>query len=349
MQPKEKRGCGILNLRLQNDALLLKQLSKFYNHDDVPWVQIIWSKYYENKVPHASREVGSFWWKDILRLNDLFCQSATCEVGDGSIVCFWSDNWLHDLNGNLLHELPRLGSFCRDEDVSVKQVMQMEDLDSLFYLPLSMQAMEELETLQSWLSERSYDDAANDRWIMTWETKYTSRRFYKFVFQPMPAHRIFKIVWKSKCIPRIKFFAWLILVDRLNTKDMLRRRHFHVLGGTACIMCNTGEQETIVHLFFECPFAISCWAKLGINWDTNQHLFDRLIETRSTQNVPCLTEAILTAAWELWKVRNDKVFQRHEPTLQRWIANFKSQCLLQSVRFKHDLRSAFCVWLDSFS
>jgi hypothetical protein len=60
MRPKEKGGLGVLNLRLQNDALLLKHLSKFYNKEDIPWVQIVWHKYYTTKVPHAAREVGSF-------------------------------------------------------------------------------------------------------------------------------------------------------------------------------------------------------------------------------------------------------------------------------------------------
>ena len=65
-QPKDKGGLGVLNLRLQNDALLLKQLDKFYNKVDMPWVQLVWSKYYATKVPHTAREMGSFWWKDIL-------------------------------------------------------------------------------------------------------------------------------------------------------------------------------------------------------------------------------------------------------------------------------------------
>ena len=38
-KPKEKGGLGLINLRLQNDALLLKHLHKFYNRMDVPWVQ----------------------------------------------------------------------------------------------------------------------------------------------------------------------------------------------------------------------------------------------------------------------------------------------------------------------
>jgi len=58
--PKDKGGLGVINLRLRNDALLLKHLDKFYNKVDVPWVQLVWFKYYSNKVPHAAREVGSF-------------------------------------------------------------------------------------------------------------------------------------------------------------------------------------------------------------------------------------------------------------------------------------------------
>jgi len=49
-------------LRLQNNALLLKQLHKFYNKDDVPWVRLVWDKYYNGKVPRACRETSSFLW-----------------------------------------------------------------------------------------------------------------------------------------------------------------------------------------------------------------------------------------------------------------------------------------------
>ena len=44
---------------------------------------------------------------------------------------------------------------------------------------------------------------------------------------------------------------------------------------------------------------------------------------------------------------NDKNFPEKGPVL--WLANFKNQCLLQSLRFKDDLKSSFCFWLDAFS
>jgi hypothetical protein len=50
--PKDKEDLGVRDLYLQNEALLIKQLDKFYNKRDVPWVHLIWNSYYIGKVPH---------------------------------------------------------------------------------------------------------------------------------------------------------------------------------------------------------------------------------------------------------------------------------------------------------
>jgi hypothetical protein len=52
-KPKDRGGLGILNLKLQNEALLLKYLHKFYNKADIPWVYILWNSYHNEKIPHA--------------------------------------------------------------------------------------------------------------------------------------------------------------------------------------------------------------------------------------------------------------------------------------------------------
>ena len=90
-KPKRKGGLGVINLQVQNDALLLKHLHKFYSKVDVPWVNLIWSKYYSNKVSHATREVGSFWWKDVQWLSIIFRNIARCNIGDGTTVTLWHD------------------------------------------------------------------------------------------------------------------------------------------------------------------------------------------------------------------------------------------------------------------
>jgi len=65
-KPKDKGGLGILNLTIQNEALFLKHLDKFYNKRNIPWVKLIWNAYYQDVVPHLARAKGSFWWKDVL-------------------------------------------------------------------------------------------------------------------------------------------------------------------------------------------------------------------------------------------------------------------------------------------
>lgn len=67
-QDKERQffGCMGLNyLEIQNDALLMRHLFKFFNHHDTPWVDVVWKAYYHNSVPHAAGQVGSFWWRDV--------------------------------------------------------------------------------------------------------------------------------------------------------------------------------------------------------------------------------------------------------------------------------------------
>jgi hypothetical protein len=91
--------------------LLIKQLDKFYNKKDIPWVHLIWNAHYSNgEVPHATKNMGSFWWRDMLKLVDQFRAIASCTVGDGSTVLFWLDVW----NSMLLNtKFPRLFSYTK--------------------------------------------------------------------------------------------------------------------------------------------------------------------------------------------------------------------------------------------
>jgi hypothetical protein len=60
-KPKKKGVLGIINLRSQNSALLLKHLDKFYNRKEIPWVILIWYAHYPNgEVPHASTDRAHF-------------------------------------------------------------------------------------------------------------------------------------------------------------------------------------------------------------------------------------------------------------------------------------------------
>jgi hypothetical protein len=87
-KPKDKGGLGVINLEIQNDALLLKHLFKIFNHDETPWAQMTWQAYYQNISPQSAGKVGSFWLRDVCGLITNFRTIMSCTPGAGNIVRF---------------------------------------------------------------------------------------------------------------------------------------------------------------------------------------------------------------------------------------------------------------------
>jgi hypothetical protein len=71
-------GLGVLNLLVQNESLLMKHLHKFYSRAQIPWVQLVWDKYYAGgKLPIQSITFkGSFRWIDNLKILPQFKEIA---------------------------------------------------------------------------------------------------------------------------------------------------------------------------------------------------------------------------------------------------------------------------------
>jgi hypothetical protein len=108
---------------------------------------LVWNSYYRNrKLSQSARFVGSFWWKDILKLCDLFRGIAGCTINDGKTILFWHDLWNEKVRKD---SYPRLYSFARDKNINITAAnfILREDLTSNFHLPLSEWAFEEFQIL----------------------------------------------------------------------------------------------------------------------------------------------------------------------------------------------------------
>ena len=119
-RPKNQGGLGVMNIFVQNQVLLLKNLHKFYNRENIPWVNLIWEAYYDNGILPGQIWEGSFWWKCNLRLIDSYKAMARCTIGDGKSALFWSDLW-HSACLNQF--FPHLYSFVKDQNLSVQRVL----------------------------------------------------------------------------------------------------------------------------------------------------------------------------------------------------------------------------------
>jgi hypothetical protein len=73
----------------------------------------------------------------------------------------------------------------------------------------------------------------------------------------------------------IKNFSWLLLSNRLNTKDLLQRRHWNVTEDYSCVLCPGNCHEDRDHLFFNCIFSRRVWIYLQIQWGA----FGNMVQT----------------------------------------------------------------------
>jgi hypothetical protein len=195
-RPKRKGGLGVINLRSQNIALLIKNLDKFYNGKDIPWVNLIWNTYYQGgEIPHATKEKGSFWWKGVLKLCEIFRGIAKCKVGDGSTVLFWSDIW----NDHLLQDkFPRLFSFAKNKKISVAQFLQNNTIEEQFHLPLSIAAFQEYQQMQALIQQIQISDSNKDSWHYIWgNSTYTSSKCYHLPYKNLHPPAPFVWIWDS--------------------------------------------------------------------------------------------------------------------------------------------------------
>lgn len=98
-QPKEHGGCGLKNLRSQNDAFLLKLAHAINARPDLLWVQVIRAKYGWHNTPElrSKRRQALHLWRCLDPLWEDIRANTRWEVGDGQSVRFWSDHWVGDL------------------------------------------------------------------------------------------------------------------------------------------------------------------------------------------------------------------------------------------------------------
>jgi hypothetical protein len=144
-KPKNWGGLGIIDIEKHNEALLMKHLNNFYNHSDLPWVKLIWSKLYNNNqtLPHARCPVGSFWLKDVLKLFSSFRSLTRCILSRGNSDLFWSGTWSPL---PLKEKYPQLFSFSKKPKCPIRFFLDNE-VEVIFSLPLSTQAVEQLDEL----------------------------------------------------------------------------------------------------------------------------------------------------------------------------------------------------------
>lgn len=278
-----------------------------------------------------------------MRLHVQYRGIAFCIPGKGDTVSFWDD-----LFYGTVHSLkyPHLFGFAKETRISLQKVRSSESLLDCFRIPMTRDAYNEFLDLQEELTLMQPNNSdENDSWHFTWGNQsFSSNRHYHHQYASLRPQLY--LIWKAKCVPKIKFFSWLLLNDRLNTRNMLRRKKF-LEEGYCCVLCQDFIEETREHLFFDCSTAITRWFALGIIWEEGLNIHDRLAVAKRDFPHPFFMEVFMIGSWCIWNERNALNFDGKAPNFNSWNTAFKKEITAHLFKIKQSLHHSVRVWLNA--
>jgi hypothetical protein len=162
---------------------------------------------------------------------------AICLPSRGDTVAFWDDI----INGALQSDIfPNLVVYAKDPKASLWKLRNEGNLINCFNIPMSRAAYNDFLLLQQYFDSLPAPDLCEkDSWHFIWgQQVYTTSKYYQYQSKNLQPSMVILWVWKSKCTPTVKYFAWLLLNDKLNTRNILRRRKKFLEEGYNCVLCH---------------------------------------------------------------------------------------------------------------
>ncbi|CAO2178496.1 unnamed protein product [Urochloa humidicola] len=343
-QPKSQGGLGLRNLSVQNKCLLLKHLHRLHEPQDSAWAR--WIRERVDLVSMQGEAEGVH-WQDLHDLLPLYRSLTSSVVGNGATTSFWHDRWLSI--GRLCEVFPLLYSHSTKLEVSVSAVVH-SGLDTVLTRRITPAAQAELAQVQTLVQKVRLTTTPDQRVsrLPQQNNMLQSGPVYKAIMAAVgsSAAPFAPFVWRNKAPPRVKFFAWLLVKERIHCRANLMKKH--VLVESTCELCNH-TSEDCDHLIFQCPIARQLWEALNIDPDSCS--VRCLWELRRPESIPRthFASLVLLVCWNIWKHRNDVVFNNLPPSPDRlWVA-CKQEARLWSYRWPAAERYIAEFWCQLLS
>jgi hypothetical protein len=308
LPPQRSRGLGIEVLEIKNLCLLSKWLDKLINQEGV-WQKLLHNKYLNNKTlsqvtvqPHDSP-----FWRGLMKVKDEFFKRGSFIVNNDMSTRFWEDTWLG--NRPLADQYPSLYSIIRNKNVTVATTLATTPLNIGFRRSLTRGRWDRWIHLVERLMHIQLN-SSNDifKWNLVESGKFSVKSMY---LDMLNDNTIFlkKYLWKMKVPLEIKIFMWFVYRKEILTKDNLKKRNWQ--GSTSCCFCD--HEETVQHLFIECPFAKIIWTIVHIALNITppsiiNHLFGTWLNGISKSEKVNIRVGVCALIWTIWHVRNEFIF-----------------------------------------
>ena len=234
-KPKKHGGLGVLNLDKFAKALRLRWLWFEWEEPTRPWIGM--------GTPCTDED------------RDFFAAATSVTVGNGHVAKFWNSSWLDGMRPQDL--APGIFDLSRRKNCSVKQALTNNTWISHIDISngLTIDHVQQFANLWEKVAQVTLAEDMEDSiiWKFTKDGSYSASSAYKAQFEGLTTSAMVLSVWKVWAPPRCKFFAWLVLQDRIWTSDHLARR-----GWTNCGLCPLCKQSPGSPLTFSMSFHPSC-------------------------------------------------------------------------------------------
>ncbi|XP_071677157.1 uncharacterized protein [Lolium perenne] len=244
-------------------CLLFKLLHRLHANPNSPWAAWKWVEIGGRSIDMVARAApAGNHWTTLRKLIPLYGSISRVSVGDGRRASFWQDSWLP--GGALAVSHHALYTHTTMPDATVAHVL-LAGIDNALTPRLSTVAACELELLRPLLDSVSVTDEADSRSLHRCAGPHNSLsaaelyRLCRFGGE-LSAHASF--VWDGWAPSRVKFFAWLLVQSRIQTRDNLLRKTIVDVEEAGCPLC-AASIETASHLLLQCPAAARSGTPLG--------------------------------------------------------------------------------------
>ncbi|XP_060969704.1 uncharacterized protein LOC133036942 [Cannabis sativa] len=264
---------------------------------------------------HLESLMSKYWWgSSNNRTKGLIRDGARRRIDSGDTTPVLNVPWLmYDVNLYVLSTHPAL-SQCKVSNLMqvdnkqwdlevITDLFESRDIDLILKIPLSNTL--DVDT-RYWSKEPSG--------FYSVKSSYQYLQELKGDWSIQMESDLWRILWKVKVPPKVLHFAWKAISGCLPTRTQLLRIK-HVPVESLCVFCNS-EEESILHVLVDCPFANSCWNRsgVGLNFYTASTFTDWfkgfLVGGRSS-----MLEEVLMVGWGIWKAQNELLWKGRSSTV----------------------------------
>ncbi|XP_042964528.1 uncharacterized protein LOC122298726 [Carya illinoinensis] len=235
------------------------------------WQHLLSKKYLKSIVFETtiSKATDSPFWKGLLTTRPLLKKGTCFKITNGLSVKVWSDPWIPTLEG--FKPFPLDHTIDHSNNMKVSELISQSNdswnipiLVSLF----QQDSINEILKIPLPLSNQSSDKLV---WTPTQNGIFSVKTAYHLASNATnPLREVipniqWRKIWRLRIHDRHKLLLWKIIWDILPTRDHLK--HFiPTLSSTNCPLCD-GTEETLLHLFVECPVSRILWSQSS--WPLN--------------------------------------------------------------------------------